>query len=112
MATTAWNRIEAARERWNVLRHPFYVRWSAGELSADELAAYTGQYRHAVQAIATMSETVAEALPERPELAEHARAERDHVALVGRVPRCGGWQPRRRGDSRDQGLCGGLGRRR
>ena len=31
-------RIDAARERWNVLEHPFYKRWSCGELSRDELA--------------------------------------------------------------------------
>jgi pyrroloquinoline-quinone synthase len=78
---TAWDRIEAARERWNVLRHPFYTRWSAGELSAGELAAYTGQYRRAVEAIAAMSETVGEAFPDRPELARHAEVERDHVGL-------------------------------
>lgn len=84
MTTTAWDRIEAAREHWNVLRHPFYARWSAGELSAEELSAYTGQYRHAVQAIADMSETVAKAFPEHRELAEHARAERDHVELWDR----------------------------
>jgi pyrroloquinoline-quinone synthase len=79
--TTTWDRIEAARERWDVLRHPFYRRWSVGEMSAEELAAYTGQYRRAVQAIATMSETVADAFPDRPELARHAGAERDHVGL-------------------------------
>ncbi len=25
-------RLDAVRERWNVLRHPFYLRWSAGTL--------------------------------------------------------------------------------
>jgi pyrroloquinoline-quinone synthase len=76
-----WERIEGARKRWDVLRHPFYRRWSAGELSARELALYSGQYRHAVDAIATASEAVADALPERPELREHAVEEREHVAL-------------------------------
>ena len=38
MNVETWERIERARERWNVLRHPFYQRWSAGELSGDELA--------------------------------------------------------------------------
>jgi pyrroloquinoline-quinone synthase len=76
-----WSRIEDARERWNVLRHPFYRRWSAGELSAEELARYSGQYRHAVQAIATLSESAADAAPERPELRRHAEEEREHVAL-------------------------------
>jgi pyrroloquinoline-quinone synthase len=76
-----WDRIESARERWNVLRHPFYRRWSAGELSREELARYSGQYRHAVRAIAAVSEAAADAAPERPELRRHAAEERDHVAL-------------------------------
>jgi pyrroloquinoline-quinone synthase len=76
-----WERIEQARERWNVLRHPFYRRWSAGELSGEELARYSGQYRHAVRAIATLSQAAADAAPERPELRQHAVEERDHVAL-------------------------------
>ena len=81
MTQRTWERIEQARERWNVLRHPFYQRWSAGELSRDELARYSGQYRHAVRAIAALSEATAEAAPERPELRAHAVEERDHVAL-------------------------------
>jgi pyrroloquinoline quinone (PQQ) biosynthesis protein C len=76
-----WERIEQARERWNVLRHPFYRRWSAGELSRGELARYSGQYRYAVEAIAAVSEAAADAAPERPELRRHAAEERDHVAL-------------------------------
>ena len=63
MTERTWSRIEDARERWNVLRHPFYRRWSAGELSADELARYSGQYRHAVEAIAAVSEATAAAAP-------------------------------------------------
>jgi pyrroloquinoline-quinone synthase len=76
-----WVRIEQARERWNVLRHPFYRRWSAGELSREELARYSGQYRHAVQAIATISKAAADVAPERPELRRHAVEELDHVML-------------------------------
>jgi pyrroloquinoline quinone (PQQ) biosynthesis protein C len=30
----------------HLLSHPFYLRWEAGELGADELHAYAGQYRH------------------------------------------------------------------
>ena len=86
-----WQRIESSRERWDVLRHPFYRRWSAGELSRDELARYSGQYRHAVEAIATLSTDAADALPERPELGRHAAEERDHVRLWdGFVDACGG----------------------
>ena len=81
MSTSVWERIEQSRERWDVLGHPFYQRWSAGELSAEELARYSGQYRHAVEAIATMSEFAADAAPERPELRRHAAEEIGHVRL-------------------------------
>jgi pyrroloquinoline-quinone synthase len=76
-----WERIESSRERWDVLRHPFYQRWSNGELTGSELARYSGQYRHAVEAIATLSADAAEALPERPELRRHAAEELGHVRL-------------------------------
>jgi pyrroloquinoline-quinone synthase len=78
MTLTIWERIENARQRWDVLRHPFYVRWTEGDLTAEELARYSGQYRHAVEAIAEVSEDVAR---DRPDLAEHAVEERDHVEL-------------------------------
>ena len=65
-------RLDDARERWNLLEHPFYKRWSCGELSGDDLAYYAGQYRHAVVALA---ETAAKAD------AEHAREEEQHVSL-------------------------------
>jgi pyrroloquinoline quinone (PQQ) biosynthesis protein C len=66
-------RLDAARERWNLLEHPFYKRWSCGELTRDELAWYAGEYRHAVVALA---ETAAKTGNE-----EHAREEADHVRL-------------------------------
>ena len=49
--------IDAARERWDVLEHPFYVRWERGELTRDELARYAGEYRHAVVALARAART-------------------------------------------------------
>lgn len=81
MTLTIWERIENARQRWDVLRHPFYVRWTAGELTSEELAHYSGQYRHAVEAVAEVSESAAAG---RPDLAEHAVEERDHVELWDR----------------------------
>jgi pyrroloquinoline-quinone synthase len=83
VSDSIWDRIEAARARWNVLEHPFYQRWSAGELSREELARYAGQYRHATAAIARLSATAAEASPpeERAELRRHAEEEAQHVEL-------------------------------
>jgi pyrroloquinoline-quinone synthase len=81
MSAGMWERIESCRERWNVLRHPFYRRWSQGELTPDELARYSGQYRHAVTAIATMSAAAADALPGHDDLRRHAGEELAHVRL-------------------------------
>jgi pyrroloquinoline-quinone synthase len=66
-----------------VLEHPFYVRWSAGELSLEELARYAGQYRHATEALARLCRQAAEAAPEahRDEIAAHAAEEEGHVGL-------------------------------
>lgn len=38
--------LEAALAERMLLTHPFYRRWEAGELSPDELARYSSQYRH------------------------------------------------------------------
>ena len=66
-------RIDEARERWNVLRHPFYTRWERGELTRDELGFYAGEYRHAVVALAETASAAGDA--------EHAREEAEHLAL-------------------------------
>jgi pyrroloquinoline-quinone synthase len=83
VSNDVWQRIEQARDRWNVLEHPFYQRWSAGELTREELAEYSGQYRHATVAIAAMSASVAESAPEgeRDALLRHAAEEDAHIGL-------------------------------
>jgi pyrroloquinoline-quinone synthase len=63
--------IDAARERWYVLEHPFYARWEQGELTRDELARYAGEYRHAVVALARAARTAR----------LHAEEEARHIAL-------------------------------
>jgi len=67
------DRIDEARQRWNVLEHPFYVRWEGGELTANELAFYAGEYRHAVVALARAAKAAGDP--------EHAAEEAEHVAL-------------------------------
>jgi pyrroloquinoline-quinone synthase len=78
---TIWERIDERRSRWDVLQHPFYQRWSNGELTREELGRYSGQYRHAVDAIATLSAAAADALPDHEELRRHAAEERGHLRL-------------------------------
>ena len=78
-----FERLQTVREHWDVLGHPFYVKWSRGELSADDLAYYAGQYRHATVALADAAAKVAAAAPaeDRAELERHAAEEASHVAL-------------------------------
>jgi pyrroloquinoline-quinone synthase len=79
-----WTRLEVVADRLSVLRHPFYRRWSAGELTSEELARYSGQYRHAVVALAEAARAASrspEAGADAPVLAAHAREEAEHVDL-------------------------------
>ncbi|HEY1451630.1 MAG TPA: hypothetical protein VGF47_11820, partial [Solirubrobacteraceae bacterium] len=77
------SRLDEARSAINVLEHPFYQRWSAGELSADELALYAGEYRAAVVALADASALAASKAGSEHAagLARHADEESSHVAL-------------------------------
>jgi pyrroloquinoline quinone (PQQ) biosynthesis protein C len=70
--------LDAVRKRWNVLNHPFYTRWSEGTLTREELAYYSGQYRHAVVALADATRAAADA---EPALEPHAAEEAAHVDL-------------------------------
>lgn len=83
MRESVWKRIEEIRAQNNVLEHPFYVRWSAGELSPGELARYSGQYRHATEALAKLCADAAELAPDadRDEIERHAAEEQDHIGL-------------------------------
>ena len=83
MSQSLWERIEECRARHNVLEHPFYLRWSAGELSREELARYAGQYRHATEALARLCGQAAESAPERhrAKIEAHAEEEAAHIGL-------------------------------
>jgi pyrroloquinoline-quinone synthase len=83
VSKSVWERIEESRARNNVLEHPFYVRWSAGELTREELARYSGQYRHATEALARLCQQAADSAPEarRDEIGLHATEEEAHIGL-------------------------------
>ena len=77
------SRLDELCEANNVLEHPFYVRWNAGELTRPELACYAGEYGHAVHALAQVSRAAAKEAPaaRRAELDAHADEEDAHVGL-------------------------------
>jgi pyrroloquinoline quinone (PQQ) biosynthesis protein C len=75
--------LDRARAQIDVLEHPFYRRWSAGQLGAQELACYAAEYRHAVLALAQASARAASAAEPAHAglLRAHAEEEAAHVAL-------------------------------
>lgn len=75
--------LDDARRRIDVLEHPFYQRWNAGELAPEELDFYAGEYRHAVVALAEASQLAAEQAgpAQRATLERHAAEEHAHVEL-------------------------------
>ena len=90
MSEPVWKRIEASRARHNVLAHPLDVRWSAGELSADELAAIPGQPppdRGAGQAHGRHRQLAPE--PHRDEI-ERDAAESRSTSALGRLAQAAG----------------------
>jgi len=82
-----WQRLDATASRWDVLQHPFYTRWSNGELRPGELGFYAGQYAHAVRAVASATRHAATLAPNGPaaaELESHAAEEEAHIELWSR----------------------------
>ena len=78
-----FDRLADAQRRCNVLEHPFYTRWSAGELTREELAWYAGEYRHAVMALAEATAATARAAEPavRAQIEDHAAEEAEHIEL-------------------------------
>jgi pyrroloquinoline-quinone synthase len=82
-----WQQLDATASRWDVLQHPFYTRWSKGELHPEELSFYAGQYAHAVRALAAATRHAATLAPDSATAAEldsHAAEEEAHVELWSR----------------------------
>lgn len=103
-----WTRLEEVRSRHDVLNHPFYQRWSAGELTRDELAYYAGEYHHAVCGLAEGVAMTAEAaadVKEREALLVHAAEEADHVAMWRKFADAVGTEPLHiEGDGRSESV--------
>ena len=78
-----FDRLADVHRRCNVLEHSFYVRWSSGDLTRDELSWYAGEYRHAVVALAEATAATARAAEPaiRAQIQEHAAEEAEHIAL-------------------------------
>lgn len=74
--------MKAEADRWDLLRHSFYTRWTSGELTMAELQDYACQYAFVVEAMPRWLADAAAADPEnRATLGRHAREELPHVEM-------------------------------
>lgn len=79
-----WARLEEIRSQNNVLEHSFYQRWSAGELTKEELSYYAGEYDQAVRGLAEAVASTREATTDekiRADLAHHVAEEESHIPM-------------------------------
>ena len=62
--TDFWQQLEARTAPYDLLKHPFYQAWSAGELTRNDLAGYAAEYWHHVSAFPTYLSALHARLPD------------------------------------------------
>lgn len=74
--------LDDVTARWNLLQHSFYLRWTQGTLTREELCDYVGQYAHVVRAVPRWLEQVRGG--DADQTARHAGEESSHITLWDR----------------------------
>jgi pyrroloquinoline-quinone synthase len=74
-------RIDLAIEKHSLLKHPFYQKWSNGELSIEDLNVYAKEYFQLVRAVPEIVESIMESTTANDMIAENMAEERQHVEL-------------------------------
>src|SRR5712671_5974478 len=59
-----WNQVDQEIAKYDLLKHPFYQAWSAGELTTQDLKFYAEQYYHQVSQFPTYLTSLHSRLPE------------------------------------------------
>src|ERR1700675_1490580 len=59
-----WNQVDHVIAKCDLLKHPFYQAWSAGELTTQDLKFYAEQYYHQVSNFPTYLTSLHSRLPE------------------------------------------------
>jgi pyrroloquinoline-quinone synthase len=89
---TIFSTLDAIVAARSLLQHPFYLRWSKGELTLDELRIYAKEYYHLVRAVPTIVASVcvrARVIHPAmvPAIERNVREEREHIVLWERFAR-------------------------
>ncbi len=61
-----WQRADREIAKYDLLKHPFYQAWTAGELTKEDLKFYAEQYFHQVSRFPTYLTSLHSRLPEGP----------------------------------------------
>ena len=61
-----WRNLESQVKKYDLLCHPFYKAWAAGELTREDLRAYASAYFPHVSSFPKYLETLAGEMPESP----------------------------------------------
>ena len=64
MTQSFWTRLDARTAPYDLLKHPFYQAWTAGELTREDLAHYAAEYYHHVSAFPTYLSALHSNLPD------------------------------------------------
>lgn len=59
-----WQELDRRLAPFDLLKHPYYQAWSAGELTRDDLAGYASEYFHHVSAFPTYLSALHSRLPD------------------------------------------------
>jgi pyrroloquinoline-quinone synthase len=76
--------LQARLDGRRLLDHPFYQRWSRGEVTVEELRAYAAQYRHFESALPVHLQSIAETATDagvRAQALHNLDDERTHLSL-------------------------------
>ncbi len=92
-ATWLLAEIDHRRERWTADRHPFYVRWSAGDLTAADLQAYADEHHHVAATVADVTRRAAALAGGllRAELTRQVIERDDELEMWGEFSVAAGW---------------------
>lgn len=74
-------RIDELIEEHSLLKHPFYVKWSEGNLTIDSLNGYSREYFQLVKAVPTFVNTIIQHSPDniKNELVSNQKEEVEHI---------------------------------
>ncbi len=92
MSSVSLSSLDSFVAEHSLLQHPFYLKWSRGELTLEELRVYALEYFHLAASIPSIVERILERIPAshenmRGHIEENLAEEKEHTDLWKRFAR-------------------------